>query len=290
MKYTNNFLIRGIDSLIKKIGLFFYAIPFGMKAANDEMLASKASSNTDLSGTHTIHLNDSIANDLLRGEVTQQVEDFRYSNYIVDRESTNYKYVGNGMAVKSERNIQKDKVNMGVRIRTFGKDVLTSMKDLENNYDSGEEYNVKFHYYDFPIYPIEKMAYYLRVIKTSNRNECWFYFDRFSDEFNVAKRKLISHLEHIANDDINDLDRVNKVLAKPNEIRFVTYKCDNEYDLVSYCISGLNIRAMELKGNDIIVKFTFDKMERIDLIDKYFSNEQSDRYANKEQKTKTYKF
>ena len=47
---------------------------------------------------------------------------------------------------------------------------------------------------------------------------------------------------------------------------------------------------MELKGNDIIVKFTFDEMKRIDLIEKYFSKEQADRYANKEQKTKTYKF
>ena len=137
MKYTNNFLIRGFDYLIKQIGLFFYAIPFGMKAANDEMLASKASSNSDLSGTHTIHLNDSVANDMLRGEVTQQVEDFRYSNYVVDRESTNYKYVGNGMAVKSKRNIQKDKVNMGVRIRTFGNDVLTSVKDLTFNFIIG---------------------------------------------------------------------------------------------------------------------------------------------------------
>ena len=89
-------MLKGLLRRIKKIA---YSIPFGMKAG-DEMLAT---SNKD--GSNGIVMEDkieqnSLLNSLLRGEVTQEVEELRYETYKAEEESNNYKYIGNGVAMK----------------------------------------------------------------------------------------------------------------------------------------------------------------------------------------------
>ena len=283
-----NYFKRKLTNLWRAIKISIYSIPFGMKAINDEVFTSKASSNSDLTGTHTLFLKDNVATDLLRGEVTQAVEDLRYSTYKVDRESTNYKYIGNGLAIKLERKIDEKNIKMGIRIHEITKDILTTLNDVETNYDSGNNYTVNFHYRDFPIYQLNKMAYYLKVIKTTNRNECMLYFNRYVDEFNLSKRKFISHLEKIYYDKVKSLDRTDKLFGYIDKIDFITYKCDNEYDLIKYVISDLNICDILLTDKDIIVKINFGNIEREDLTKKFYSKNQDEKYKLKVQKDKNY--
>lgn len=270
------------------INIFFYSLPFGLKAVNDECFSSKNTINSDMSGTHTIMLQDNVYNDLIRGEVTQSVEDLRYSTYLVDRESTNYQYIGNGLAIKIKRDIEENNINMGIKINEITKDMLSSLNDYEEKYDSGNNYTVDFTYHDFPIYPLNKMAHYLRVISTKNRKECLLYFNRYPDEFNLAKRKFISHLEKIYEDKIRSLERTERLLSHIDKIKFITYKCDNEYDLVKYQISDLQICDIILTENDFIVKMYFKNIQREDLIEKFYSKNQDDLYKNKIQKNYTY--
>ena len=64
--------------MIKKIKRYFYnflySLPFGMKAADDEIFTQKISSNSDNIGIHQVIQQNSLAKDLRKGEVTQQVE------------------------------------------------------------------------------------------------------------------------------------------------------------------------------------------------------------------------
>lgn len=283
-----NYFKQKLTNLWRAIKIGFYSIPFGMKAVNDEVFTSKASINSDLSGTHTLFLKDNVATDLLRGEITQSVKDLRYSTYKVDRESTNYKYIGNGLAIKLEKKIDEKNINMGIRIHEITKDMVTALNDVETNHDSGNIYTVNFHYRDFPIYQLNKMAYYLKVVKTVNRNECMLYFNRYVDEFDLSKRKFISHLEKIYYDKVKSLDRVEKLFGNIDKIDFITYKCDNEYDLIKYQISDLNICDILLNDKDIIVKIHFGNIVRDDLMKKFYSKNQDEKYKNKVQKNKNY--
>ena len=69
-----------------------------------------ATSNKD--GSNGIVMEDkieqnSLLNSLLRGEVTQEVEELRYETYKAEEESNNYKYIGNGVAMKIDSSEEK---------------------------------------------------------------------------------------------------------------------------------------------------------------------------------------
>lgn len=283
-----NFLSLILKKIYKNIAIFCYSLPFGLKAADNEIFFSKNTSSSDLDSTHIINLQNSIGMDLLRGEVTQDVEDLRYSTYVVDRESTNYLYIGEGKAKKIERNISNENINMGIKIEEITKDVLSSIKDYENNYDTGTSYTVNFEYDDFPIYQLNRIANYLKVVKNKKRNECLLFFELLSDEFDISKRKFISHLRKIYEDKTNSLDRAYRLMGKPNKISFVTYKSDNEYDLIKYEISGLHVCDILCDNGNIIVKMLFENIDRVDLIEKFYSERQDKRYKEKEIKNNTY--
>ena len=89
-----------------KIYSFFYSIPFGMKAAEDEVMLSKVDASSVDTGIHQQISQQRVGQDLLKGEVTQEVEELRYRDYKVYRESKHYKPIGDEM-VKVE-NIKND--------------------------------------------------------------------------------------------------------------------------------------------------------------------------------------
>ena len=87
----------------RKIKRFFYnllySLPFGMKAA-DELLSTQTI-NDDVGIVESIRQNR-LSEGLINGEVTQQVEELRYRDYKVYRESKKYKYLGDGIAIKKD--------------------------------------------------------------------------------------------------------------------------------------------------------------------------------------------
>ena len=88
---------------IKKILLnIWYGLPFGLKAANDEIMGGGEAD--EQGSTINQQVTDQrVAKHLLKGEVTQEVEELRYRTYRVENESKSYKYLGNGVAVKEDK-------------------------------------------------------------------------------------------------------------------------------------------------------------------------------------------
>ena len=88
---------------LKKILLnIWYGLPFGLKAAGDEILGSGEADQARTEVNQQV-TDKRVAKHLLKGEVTQEVEELRYRTYRVANESEKYKYVGNGVAVKEEK-------------------------------------------------------------------------------------------------------------------------------------------------------------------------------------------
>ena len=82
-----------IKTLKRKFYNILYSLPFGLKGAEDEMLSQKSSLNTDNVGVHQVINENRLSKDLLKGEVTQQVEELRYRDYKVSKESKKYKFI-----------------------------------------------------------------------------------------------------------------------------------------------------------------------------------------------------
>ena len=79
-----------------------YALPFGMKAADEEIMGGNSSSSDDGQSVHQQVSDERVAKHLLKGEITQPVKELRYRTYKVDDEAKNYEYLGGGTAIKKE--------------------------------------------------------------------------------------------------------------------------------------------------------------------------------------------
>ena len=118
---------------------FIYSLPFGMKAANDEMFTPKASSNSDSFSIVQRLRSDNLAESLIKGEVTQEVEELRYMLYKVYRESGRYKYDGNGNVSKVEFNIDLNNLHLIQENRLFCKNVSESI-NMDYFFDNNNDY------------------------------------------------------------------------------------------------------------------------------------------------------
>ena len=88
------------------ISTFWHGLFYGMKATDEIMFTG----NTDtIPGSAIIQeVNDHrVSKALLKGEVTQEVEELRYRTYKVDREAKQYEYIAPTLAFKRDKQDSK---------------------------------------------------------------------------------------------------------------------------------------------------------------------------------------
>ena len=142
---------------IKKYLLnLWYGLPFGLKAADSEIMGSKSVEDNDTS-IHQEVSDERVAKHLLKGEVTQEVEELRYRTYKVDKESQNYKYLGNGIAVKekdSEKPTERTKFKFTQENEAICESVLESLNQVGKH--GVERYRFEIDYKEFVRFKVEK--------------------------------------------------------------------------------------------------------------------------------------
>lgn len=167
----------------------FYSLPFGIKAADKELVGGAGNELGD--GTEiTKEVSDErVAKHLLKGEVTQEVEDLRYRTYLVDKESDKYKYVANGIAEKMVDTVsggsQKGKYHFTQENRMLCSSVLEGMNDFEKSTDIGKRL-LEISYRGFSRFRIENLALSIEV--KTNGDECQSTF-AFNTVGNVPKER-----------------------------------------------------------------------------------------------------
>lgn len=211
--------------VLDKIKGFFMAIPFGMKAGDDILTTS----NTDVDGGDSIHQqveHKSIWNDLLKGELTQEVEELRYETFKSEEMSNEYQYIGNGQATKKE-GTKKTILNKRKKFFQYNTDqeygIMESLEMLNNKDDRLKD--------DWKKRKIFKITYNNNVVKfrlenhvekimvdlTGGKNRTLLYF--VDDKLNRDLRPLVNFLKKTK----KDLDAFGE-----NELAKKTYKSKNE--------------------------------------------------------------
>jgi hypothetical protein len=279
--------MKSIKNSLKNI---LYAVPFGMKGANDEILAPKDSSTNDNVGIVEVKEDKSLKDALLRGEVTQEVEELRWRLYHVEEESQKYKYVGNGITDKAETDDNKTKaINIYQENEQLGDTILDTLNEVgvdvkDKTYQ--EKYLFDIEYINQPSrFNLPKHILSLNltnkevsltfpgvssVMQPQTRqvvNEVISEMD-FKEKYGMFKRKDISCLNNI------------------KQLTFHTHNCEGDVNFVKYTLSNLEMINIEKVAYEYIITYTVGDIERVDPKDIFLSKSMEEKYKNNEPKIK----
>ena len=273
--------------MIKKISnfftRFFYGLGFGMKNAESEMLLSKNSSNSESSYVQQIK-EQNVGKDLLKGEVTQEVEDLRYSTYKVYKESNNYEYLGDGVAIKKEKkDFNINNFSFVQRNKIFCKSVYES---FEESVDDMDKFTLTVVYETSPRFKIERFTECLTVRGVNGNIDITFRFNKAYDINSPITRMFYNELMKLEN-----TDRGNEIYSDNiTNLCFTTYKAQGEDDFIMYIFNNLQPKSYEFLEQYVNVTFTTNDFTRQDLTEKFFSKNQQDKYTMKMSKDRTISF
>lgn len=280
-----------MSSFFNKIRNFFYSLPFGLKAADTEIMGSDASGN----GNDTVikqQVNDKrVAKHLLKGEITQEVKELRYRTYKTAREADNYEYVGFGVAVKKDDE-SADKKNKGVirfsqENKLICEDILNELKHIDSY--GIERYSVNI---DYSIPVRFKMQEFLKVvdvvIKENESPITTLRFDDISNPQEFKSKPFIAELKKLKKlFDDNDIYKLNRndFASSVIGMSFITFKATNRQpDIVSYTFITPNLIGVKHENGEYKLTYRWKKYKKIDLTDKFFDAELEEKYKNKEKK------
>jgi hypothetical protein len=273
--------------MIKKISnffaRFFYGLGFGMKNAESEMLLSKNSSNSESSYVQQIK-EQNVGKDLLKGEVTQEVEDLRYSTYKVYKESNNYEYLGDGVAIKKEKkDFNINNFSFVQRNKIFCKSVYES---FEESVEDMDKFTLTVIYETSPRFKIERFTECLTVRGVNGNIDITFRFNKAYDLSSPITKMFYNELMKLEN-----TDRGNEIYSDNiTNLCFTTYKAQGEDDFVMYIFNNLQPKSYEFLEQYVNVTFTTNDFTRQDLTEKFFSKNQQDKYTMKMSKDRTISF
>lgn len=274
-----------INKFINFLYKIFYALPFGLKGADDEIFTSKTSKINDNIGVHQVIQNQRVSKDLLKGEVTQQVEELRYRDYKVYRESSKYSMDEDG-ELKISNNLPKSKSHKFTQINKLDTHGIISGENGVNG-EERDTYTLAITYNNIPKFRIESFCKYFDIDTDSKTIN--IHFSKFPDKYDFKSKSFINELEKFFKSSTAEEVIRNNVFSDFSTISFTTYRANGENDMIRYSLSNLKVIDMSFNDFEYCITYIFDYYHREDLLDKYFSKSMQDKYDNKSQKeTSTY--
>lgn len=244
-----------------------YSIPFGLKAADKEIMSNDAPSDANNLIVNDVIGQNRVAKSLLKGEVTEEVSELRYRMYKVLDESMNYRFK-DGKTAKINR--QNSKI-----LFQKNEEIVSSIEDefnRINNYGK-KDFTVKLEYKEQNKYRNEN---YLRMIKFNREtDEISLYYSIYREQYNIVSVMFANALERAYKGEKNDS------ICNFKKIYFKTLNCSGEKDNVSYILNGTKFKEIEKTEEYFIVTYSVDSYDRIDEEEKYFNKEMENKYKFK---------
>lgn len=275
--------------------IFFKTLFRGLKVADDKVLGKTKNNQTvDTSVEETIQ-SDTVYDALLRGEITQEVEELRDANYRIGLHANDYEYIGNGHAKKKDKN---DQNMLAPKIKVFnpdgeGKIILVQdnrdfVLDLVStiNYD-GDVAKLKplkvlnFTYRDFSTYNLSDLAKkcVVREMKEDKSLKIDVYFSSILTEKKLIQNSFINLMGKILAKEIRNVDSL-----EISSITFITQSCFGARDLMRYNIEveddyTVSKYSVNQYVSDYVVTYKIKSITTEDLTEKYHTKELDEKYA-----------
>jgi len=281
-----------MNKILNAIKSILYSLPFGLKAADSEIMGSNISGNGN-DTTINQQVNDKrVAKHLLKGEITQEVEELRYRTYKVDRESKNYNYIGHGLASKKRKNEYETKKSINIirftqENKLICNDILTELNHVDNY--GVEKYTVNIDYY-FPVrFKFQEFLTHVDVvIKSGEQAVTTLRFSDVRNPQNVKSKPFVTELEKLEalfnNNDTYGLSR-NDFATSMLCMNFTTFNASDDHpDVVTYTFTNPELIGVHHEDGEFKLLYKWKEHDSIDLTDKFYNAELEEKYKNKEKK------
>lgn len=277
-----------LNKIKQNIQIFFYNLIYAMKNTEDSVFHQTGI--TDNTGSSIIKEveNQRVSKALLKGEVTQQVEELRYRTYKVDKESKGFEYYAPTLALKKERQDNKfmkyddsDGLEL-ITIQPNGVLVETVSETLEQVGGRGKhaQYRIKVKRNFVPRYKIEEYITRLDVKKLDEKHVILdAYVSKYPNDKDFKSKGFVREVEKIRD------EKIKSDILEYEEISFITnhaYKLD---DMIKFVFKNIWFREVIEFDGHYILKFKASlQQDTLDLTKKYFSKTMEEKYKNKEKK------
>lgn len=285
-----------IKSWVYKI---LYALPFGMKAADEEIMGGNSSSSDEGQSIHQQVSDERVAKDLLKGEITQPVKELRYRTYKVDDEAKNYEYLGGGTAIKKEaKPVDSKRIHFSQECKLVASDVLEELKRV-GTYGT-ETYTLQISYNNPLVkFKLEQFANQIDVDINEESKEVitTLHFSNIPDGYEKKSAPFINELKRLLKiykniqliSDKHMVDEVykhNEIASSMISLNFTTYKATNdEPDLKVYSFVSPSFIKAEESNAEIRLTFAWETYDINDLKAKFFDEKMAKKYETKEAKS-----
>lgn len=268
--------------------MFFASLFRGMKAADNIMTTgSKEAEEAVNSGIEQAMETNNVLQDLLRGELTQEVMELRHEMYHVERESKKYRYVGGGQAEKRNRMFEptvpvEKSDGLDVWIiqdnNIVVQDVDTSMENSAgfSHARRENEYTLKFKYKFDPRFKIDSFTTKIVLKKLDDEGSVVFdlYFTKYTNKIEYVTKLFHSEMERIFagsnKSDILDFESVS----------FTSKAAYGVDDLVEFEVHKDTFDdALEFDGS-YVLRFTGKVVNKHDIVDDFYCKEADENFKN----------
>lgn len=276
-----------MNNFFNKIKSILYSLPFGLKAADTEIMGSNVSGD----GNDTVinqQVNDNrVAKHLLKGEITKEVEELRYRTYKVNRETDNYEYVGHGVAVKKDEKKDNGIIRFSQENKLICNDVLSELKSVGTY--GVEKYTVSINYSSPVRFKLQEFLTLVDVvIKDKEKAVTALHFNDTRNPQMFKSKPFVAELEKLEElfnkNDTYGLSR-NDFASSVLCMSFTTFKATNRQpDVVSYSFISPELISVHHENGEFKLVYQWKDYNRIDLTDKFFNAELEEKYKHKEKK------
>lgn len=279
------------NKIKRKIKNAIVAFSYGLKNTENDIFGQKSINSESSNLEQKVQQND-LAEALLKGEVTEQVEMLRDRTYLVSDESKKYKViidtVGTTKAIKkmAKKDPPKAFNEEGFDIlivmdnNAIPSSVLESLESV-GGYGIKNNYPLKFEYKYSPKFKLEE--YSKRIVIRYSNSEHKYVTDIYVPKFTHSFERL----EKIFDNEINKI-KENKV--KPNNIEFETVyfisdKAFGTDDLIPYKFKMKKfIGISEFDGRNILSYEADPIGENEKITEKYKNKKLREAYNNNEKR------
>lgn len=261
------------------------------KAVEDSTLTSAGNGHSISMSVNQQVTDSRVSRDLLKGELTEQVQELRYRTYRVDRESQELEYFGPNL-VKKRENYKRDNKNIKyenadgldvICIQSNDKvveDVRSALEYVDTGKSKPNEYLIKV-YRDFmPTYRIESYLTRLVVKKSKSQKETAildFYVDAYPRPYDKSQVGFLSALKKVRDTGARDY------MLDLGKVGFTTFQAYGQEDMHLYEFDKLVFmnKIIEYDGHYIIRFKAHILVNGRDLMDDFYNKEMADKYRSK---------
>lgn len=296
-----------IKKLCDRINAYWVGFFYGLKDTNDTVFTQAGIDNSVGTEIQQQVTENRVSKDLLKGEVTQQVEELRYRTYKVDRESKQFEYFSPTKAIRFDKQdskfvkydnsdnlelitIQPNHANTA-NIYDGTKDVdflNAKLVDGQGNvsinlghFDVENKYNIEIERDFMPRFKLEAYTTRLVVKKLDDEDNMIldFYVSKYPQEKDMKSIYFIKEVEKLMSgykqSDITSMIRVS----------FVTSHAYGLNDMIEFRFDHIYYKGiLEYDGHYILKFKAHAYVNGKDQTDEFYSKSMDEKYRNNEKK------